>query len=186
MQKVLRDSNSLTSFLRLPKLAMTAAFLLPNPSSSAAVYCHRRSLSLRPSLNFSGFLDFGSGHLFQRVWPPLLRQPREPCSSWIFSGNAGRGFSYSEGFRGREKRGSTEDAEEDEKCTEEIRVEADERSIRAAQPQRKQRSGSSGDTPVASVDLLSIPGVGPRNLRKLVDKGFRGVDELKQFYKDKV
>ncbi|XP_042035841.1 uncharacterized protein LOC121782173 [Salvia splendens] len=34
-------------------------------------------------------------------------------------------------------------------------------------------------------DLLTIPGVGPRNLRKLVDKGFDGVAQLKQLYKDK-
>ncbi|KAG0463308.1 hypothetical protein HPP92_019377 [Vanilla planifolia] len=32
---------------------------------------------------------------------------------------------------------------------------------------------------------LTIPGVGPRNLRKLVDKGFSGVDKLKKLYKDK-
>jgi predicted flap endonuclease-1-like 5' DNA nuclease len=37
-----------------------------------------------------------------------------------------------------------------------------------------------------SVELLAIPGVGPRNLRKLVDKGFQGVAQLKQLYKDKV
>ncbi|KAI7739414.1 hypothetical protein M8C21_010757 [Ambrosia artemisiifolia] len=34
-------------------------------------------------------------------------------------------------------------------------------------------------------DLLTIPGVGPRNLRKLVEKGIMGVAELKQVYKDK-
>ncbi|KAF3331941.1 Deoxycytidine kinase [Carex littledalei] len=37
----------------------------------------------------------------------------------------------------------------------------------------------------AKVDLLSIPGIGPRNLRKLADKGFQGVAQLKQLYKDK-
>ncbi|CAK9177534.1 unnamed protein product [Ilex paraguariensis] len=36
-----------------------------------------------------------------------------------------------------------------------------------------------------SPDLLTIPGVGPRNLRKLVEKGIGGVAELKQLYKDK-
>lgn len=35
-------------------------------------------------------------------------------------------------------------------------------------------------------DLLAIPGVGPRNLRKLVEKGIAGVAELKQLYRDKV
>ncbi|XP_022859952.1 deoxyguanosine kinase, mitochondrial-like [Olea europaea var. sylvestris] len=38
---------------------------------------------------------------------------------------------------------------------------------------------------VGATDLLAIPGVGPRNLRKLVEKGFDGVAQLKQIYKDK-
>ncbi|KAK4741053.1 hypothetical protein SAY87_024641 [Trapa incisa] len=33
-------------------------------------------------------------------------------------------------------------------------------------------------------DLLAIPGVGPRNLRKLMEKGISGVAELKQLYRD--
>lgn len=59
--------------------------------------------------------------------------------------------------------------------------------------QRRQRSlmsGGGGNTPgdgvLGSPDLLTIPGVGPRNLRKLVKNGIRGVAELKQIYKDKV
>ncbi|XP_027094876.1 uncharacterized protein [Coffea arabica] len=58
--------------------------------------------------------------------------------------------------------------------------------------QRKQRtaagggSGGGGGLPSpGSPDLLSIPGVGPRNLRKLVEKGFDGVAKLKQLYRDK-
>ena len=39
---------------------------------------------------------------------------------------------------------------------------------------------------MGSGELLAIPGVGPRNLRKLVDKGFDDVAQLKQFYRDKV
>lgn len=38
----------------------------------------------------------------------------------------------------------------------------------------------------ASPDLLTIPGVGPRNLKKLVGKGIGGVAQLKKIYKDKV
>lgn len=48
----------------------------------------------------------------------------------------------------------------------------------------KGSSSSSCDIP-PNPDLLTIPGVGPRNLRKLVDKGFAGVAELKQLYKNK-
>ncbi|KZV50917.1 hypothetical protein F511_10488 [Dorcoceras hygrometricum] len=46
-------------------------------------------------------------------------------------------------------------------------------------------SGGDGAVVLSSPDLLKIPGVGPRNLRKLVDKGFEGVAELKQLYKEK-
>lgn len=57
-------------------------------------------------------------------------------------------------------------------------------SSRAVERRQKGGGGSSGP-PVGSVELLAIPGVGPRNLRKLVDKGFRGVGHLKQLYRDK-
>ncbi|OEL37738.1 Deoxycytidine kinase [Dichanthelium oligosanthes] len=52
-----------------------------------------------------------------------------------------------------------------------------------AVPERRQRGRS--DALVGSGELLAIPGVGPRNLRKLVDKGFDGVAQLKQLYRDK-
>ncbi|KAF4373682.1 hypothetical protein F8388_010710 [Cannabis sativa] len=50
---------------------------------------------------------------------------------------------------------------------------------------RRQRGSSSGGGGLTdNPDLLTIPGVGPRNLRKLVEKGISGVAELKQLYKD--
>ncbi|KAL2467607.1 P-loop containing nucleoside triphosphate hydrolase superfamily protein [Forsythia ovata] len=48
---------------------------------------------------------------------------------------------------------------------------------------RVQRRG--GRAVVEDPNLLTIPGVGPRNLRKLVEKGFEGVAQLKQLYRDK-
>eukprot|EP01018_Ginkgo_biloba_P009684 Gb_04620 [translate_table: standard] len=36
-----------------------------------------------------------------------------------------------------------------------------------------------------NLDLLSVPGIGPRNMQKLVDKGIGRVAELKQLYRDK-
>ena len=51
---------------------------------------------------------------------------------------------------------------------------------------RRQRSLAGGGVLVGNPDLLTIPGVGPRNLKKLVEKGIAGVAELKQLYKDKV
>ncbi|RLN23256.1 hypothetical protein C2845_PM07G30160 [Panicum miliaceum] len=52
-----------------------------------------------------------------------------------------------------------------------------------AVPERRQRGRT--DALAGSGELLAIPGVGPRNLRKLVDKGFDGVAQLKQLYRDK-
>lgn len=47
--------------------------------------------------------------------------------------------------------------------------------------------GGGGAPPLlpGNPDLLTIPGVGPRNLRKLVENGIGGVAELKKIYKDK-
>ncbi|KAG6425181.1 hypothetical protein SASPL_115607 [Salvia splendens] len=50
---------------------------------------------------------------------------------------------------------------------------------------RRSGGGGGGAVVVGSPDLLTIPGVGPRNLRKLVENGFEGVAQLKQLYKDK-
>ncbi|KZV40887.1 P-loop containing nucleoside triphosphate hydrolases superfamily protein isoform 1 [Dorcoceras hygrometricum] len=52
-------------------------------------------------------------------------------------------------------------------------------------PSVQRRRGGGGIGVAGGPDLLAIPGVGPRNLRKLVDKGFEGVIQLKQLYKDK-
>ncbi|XP_057468996.1 uncharacterized protein LOC130758176 [Actinidia eriantha] len=51
---------------------------------------------------------------------------------------------------------------------------------------RRQKGVSSvGEALLRNPDLLTIPGVGQRNLRKLVENGIAGVAELKQLYKDK-
>lgn len=53
---------------------------------------------------------------------------------------------------------------------------------------RRQRGNEGGVAALmaGSPDLLAIPGVGPRNLKKLVEKGIGGVAQLKRIYKDKV
>lgn len=52
---------------------------------------------------------------------------------------------------------------------------------------RRQKGPTTSSSPSPSnPDLLAIPGVGPRNFRKLVQKGIAGVAQLKQLYKDKV
>jgi predicted flap endonuclease-1-like 5' DNA nuclease len=39
---------------------------------------------------------------------------------------------------------------------------------------------------IPSPDLLTVPGIGPRNMEKLVAKGIAKLAELKQLYLDKV
>ncbi|XP_010680742.2 uncharacterized protein LOC104895792 [Beta vulgaris subsp. vulgaris] len=66
----------------------------------------------------------------------------------------------------------------------EVEVEGEEKP---AKTQRRARGSGNGSVSglAASPDLLTIPGVGPRNLRKLVEKGIGGVADLKQLYRDK-
>ncbi|KAK9110039.1 hypothetical protein Sjap_018099 [Stephania japonica] len=52
-------------------------------------------------------------------------------------------------------------------------------------PVRLLRRQRTSPPPGQHLDLLAIPGVGPRNLRKLVDKGIGEVADLKQLYRDK-
>lgn len=69
----------------------------------------------------------------------------------------------------------------------EAETNSEEKPNKLSNSTRRQRASSSGGSVVAgNPDLLAIPGVGPRNLRKLVEKGIGGVAELKQLYRDKV
>ena len=47
----------------------------------------------------------------------------------------------------------------------------------------QRRRGTNGQE---AVDLQMVPGIGPRNMQKLVEKGIGRVSELKQLYRDKV
>lgn len=103
-------------------------------------------------------------------------------------------------MRNREKSGNLEGQgrKEEESSGEEddVVLEEERKSSRALQQrsvenrsrvvERRARNGGSNAPPEGSLELLEIPGVGPRNLRKLVDKGFQRVAELKQLYRDKV
>ena len=51
---------------------------------------------------------------------------------------------------------------------------------------KRQRGSSSGNALTRNLDLLTILGVSPKNLRKLVENGISDIAELKQLYKDKV
>lgn len=67
------------------------------------------------------------------------------------------------------------------------KMEAKSAAVVKVQNRRQRIGGNQGMVGLASSpDLLTVPGIGPRNLRKLVENGIEGVAELKQLYKDKV
>ncbi|MQL72760.1 hypothetical protein Taro_005120 [Colocasia esculenta] len=129
--------------------------------------------------------DSGAGP--SRAWVALRRAsvPSAAAAAWSHGGVTG-------GRRGFRATGSSRDQEKSENldCSD---SEKEEEALEQEQkPQQQQRisirrtKGASSSGPAAeNLDLLTIPGVGPRNLRKLVDKGIAGVADLKQLYKDK-
>lgn len=127
-----------------------------------------------------------------------------PARAWaVFKESAGRGMrpawlhGGSESFVVEGARGGMKGAGLKGDSPEEVVEEEGDKvaAVDGATAEGRQRLGgrrsrsSSGSMAVplsGNPDLLTIPGVGPRNLRKLVDKGIGGVAELKQLYRDKV
>ncbi|XP_024962989.1 uncharacterized protein LOC112503152 [Cynara cardunculus var. scolymus] len=64
---------------------------------------------------------------------------------------------------------------------------SEEKAMKFNRRQRGSLGGGSNAPPLlpGNPGLLTIPGVGPRNLKKLVENGIGGVAELKKIYKDK-
>lgn len=119
----------------------------------------------------------------RRAWAPPLRQ----SATW-------RGYRAAEGLRSHEKDGISDGFGSEEKGRNEDEGSGSEEADDEGLNERK-ASASGGNSRVvyrrqrgavaANADLLTIPGVGPRNLKKLVDKGFEEVAQLKQLYRDK-
>lgn len=112
-------------------------------------------------------------------------------SAWFHTGSNAI-FAAADGLESSDK-GLGESCAEDgggegeKSLTEEKTEEKPLRLHRRQKGSSSSASSSGGSSVMAeSPDLLTIPGVGPRNLRKLVQKGIGGVAELKQLYKDKV
>lgn len=138
------------------------------------------------------FRNVASVSLFAENGSHLFRRARMSASHPLLRGSWVRSFRAIESLRSRDKGGDLELSSEEE--SREVIEERDEEKSSSATQQkvvkpveRRARGGGSLDAPPArSMELLAIPGVGPRNLRKLVDKGFQGVAQLKQLYTDKV
>ncbi|CAL9078876.1 unnamed protein product [Musa textilis] len=168
--------------------SMPALRLLPPPSPAILQRSHNPFRKPEP---VSVAADNGS-RLFCRA--------RMSASAPLLRGGWARTFGTVEALRGRDKgeslegsvgNGSSPEEDDEEKGAMVKR----EKKSRVTQ-QRAASGGSSSvvrrprgeildASPEGSLELLTIPGVGPRNLRKLVDKGFEGVAQLKQLYIDK-
>ncbi|KAJ6820010.1 uncharacterized protein M6B38_398875 [Iris pallida] len=157
MQKLYRGNTAVPA----PVLTTTAATLLKKRASRNP---NPSFLPMPTSTSLLGPTCTCGPPLRRRPWAPSVRTPH--C----------RGFGTAAGLRNREKGGLLDAS--DESGGEE--PEKEEGLLRAAA--RRQRAGQSA---AENVDLLAIPGVGPRNLRKLVDKGFAEVAQLKQLYRVK-
>ena len=118
----------------------------------------------------------------QKPWVVLKETRSGPRLAWLHT-VAGRGNGDGKILMGNEDDDENEDAED----TENNGVENENEDTPTKVQRRSRSSGNSGVSLLAgNPDLLTIPGVGPRNLRKLVEKGIGGVDDLKQIYRDKV
>ncbi|RWV93894.1 hypothetical protein BHE74_00027042 [Ensete ventricosum] len=167
---------------------MPALRLLPPPSLAIL---QRRQNPFRGPDPVSVSADNGS-HLF--------RGARMSASAPLLRDGWARSFGTVEALRGPDKGGNLEGTigngssqEEDEEKGAVVKGEKKSRVTqqRAASGgsstvERRPSGGIFDASPEGSLELLTIPGVGPRNLRKLVDKGFEGVAQLKQLYIDKV
>ncbi|KAI7739039.1 hypothetical protein M8C21_021908, partial [Ambrosia artemisiifolia] len=112
-----------------------------------------------------------------RPWTLLKVNRSAPGSSlaWIHTDNKGLSVSVS--------------AINTDDVSSENSGDGDDKAVKLNRRQhRASVGGGNGNGPpllAGNPDLLTIPGVGPRNLRKLVDNGIGGVAELKKIYKDK-
>ncbi|XP_042434281.1 uncharacterized protein LOC122020425 [Zingiber officinale] len=173
-----------TAAARVRRLSPMLSLRLPSPRCASAP--DRSLLSCKNPAPASVFPENGPG----RFW-----QGGMSASAHGLRGGWGRGFRSVEALKSQRKDGDLEDLVDEESSEVDEQVEGgvvggEEVSflgIGEREEKRRVRGGGSLNPPSArSLELLAIPGVGPRNQRKLVDKGFEGVDQLKQLYVDKV
>lgn len=167
-----------------------------NPTmTSAALHRLHHPSSAKP---FSGFRNMSPDYSVSAVVPRVnnCRMCRcslptaPPVRAWVLlkqNSNTRTSASWfgTVAFASGSEKGVPVTSGEEENDSDNVGA-LEERPGSAARLHRRQRGGGGGEGGVlASPDLLTIPGVGPRNLRKLVQKGFMGVDQLKQLYRDK-
>ncbi|XP_065847157.1 uncharacterized protein [Euphorbia lathyris] len=152
-------------------LSMPTAGIVAGAGYSSLSACVARKPNVRPAIT-SGFYSSPCRSSVE------IKTIRAPFRAWAvgrpawFCTVAGKDGSVTaasatavEGLKGSDGDGEKEEKEE-----------------KTVKLNRRQRGSNEV---LSNADLLTIPGVGPKNLRKLVEKGFRGMTELKQLYKDK-
>ncbi|XP_050377138.1 uncharacterized protein LOC126794456 [Argentina anserina] len=191
------SSSTLSSLARAFKTSasshMHAAAASPFRGVSALAYNKHTSSS--SSYRFSCTLcrcSSSSDKAPLRAWPVLKDAAFSGYRpAWLHSGADGP-FSVSaaaeasKGLEAEEGLGNggggvdkgLEDGEVEKSSEEKVK-------FSSSSPRRQRAAGGGGSVVAGNPDLLAIPGVGPRNLRKLVQKGIGGVAELKQLYRDK-
>ncbi|KAL6512124.1 hypothetical protein OROGR_021721 [Orobanche gracilis] len=178
-----------------PGFCIVASQIIKRMSSSAAALCHPHPHPLPNPGKSLSLATPQSLRLRERQTSPYSCSP---CSCSVVSGGNKtpfrdwvvlKGSNYGGFSRPHRDWFGTEAGNLDKSGSElltENEVEVDGDNVKGkAQRRQRSTSGGGGAALVGSPELLTIPGVGPRNLRKLVEKGFEGVAQLKQLYKDK-
>ncbi|EPS72071.1 hypothetical protein M569_02685 [Genlisea aurea] len=154
-----------TTFLSLGFYGGTLARIM-STSSATLCYLHPIRQSLRLTSNSAA---------------PSLTVPKANCfseaESWIISREAAK-----EGSRLLFARHAGDHLPTPNESNDGETAPAD---VKSRLPRRQRNLSGACGALVGSPDLLTIPGVGPRNLKKLVENGFDGVAQLKKLYKDK-
>ncbi|KAI9084366.1 hypothetical protein K1719_033708 [Acacia pycnantha] len=202
MQKLLRPSSSAPIICTV---GASSAFLSHSPSrlpTMSAFTSSRSSLATSPiskkpfttssalSSRYLATLAASSSscctainhRALSRAWVVVKYGRGGPRTAWLHSGSDGSSFSASAQATSNSDNCAAGDSGEEGKST--ASLPSSEEKPSKLNKRLKGSSSSSCDIS-SNPDLLTIPGVGPRNLRKLVEKGFAGVAELKQLYKDK-
>ncbi|XP_042486170.1 uncharacterized protein LOC122066435 [Macadamia integrifolia] len=160
---------------------ISPAASLPNKPTSASATAAARFASSSSASICRCSLDSGTP---ARAWAVSKEGRSAFRSAWFHTKvEGGLPVVVAESSKSSANGGSCGDGGSDEGVKESSLDNSESRSSRF---QRRQKGSSSSDSALpGNPDLLTIPGVGPRNLRKLVDKGIAGVAELKQLYRDK-
>lgn len=181
------SSSSLRGFTLKPQFQplmppSTAFQLRPCVAFVSAALSSSSSSSSKPS--FSARVAAGSCRLCrcsiddatapQRPWVVFKEIRRGSRLAWL---HTAAGSDGGQGLR-EDEEGCGDNGEEREN-------EEGKSPVKLQRRVRGSRTAAADSGPPRNPDLLTIPGVGPRNLRKLAQKGIGGVAELKQLYKDK-